>query len=90
MLLLFLMSRKNKPEWKTAACVIVFFFNNQVWRTFLSIPEGVSEKKRILVFIPAHFEGIWFLIWPAFRRGASGWQGALGQGRLRRGEQGSC
>lgn len=26
MVLLFLMSRKNKPEWKTDACVIVFFF----------------------------------------------------------------
>lgn len=42
-------------------------------RAFLSIPEGVCEKKRIFMFIPAHFEGIWFLIWLDFRHGDSGW-----------------
>lgn len=36
-------------------------------RTFLSIPEGTSGKKRIFVFVAADVEGIWFPIWPAGR-----------------------
>lgn len=64
-------------SWKNNTCVIVvfffFFLSNQVLRTFLSIPEGVCEKKRIFLFIPAHFEGIWFLIWLDFRCRDSGW-----------------
>lgn len=69
---------KNNPKWKNNTCVTVLFFflNNQVLKTFLSIPEGIREKKRIFMFIPAHFEGIWFLIWLAFRCRDSGWLGA--------------
>lgn len=60
--------------------MIVFwaFLNNQVLRTFLSLPEGIHEKKGIFLFVPAHFEGIWFLIWLAFQRGDSGWRGQPG------------
>lgn len=59
---------------KTRLWLLYFFFlSNQVLRMFLSIPEGICEKKRIFVFIPAHFEGIWFLIWLDFRHKDGGW-----------------
>lgn len=70
------MSRRNNPKWKTDTwCYwFGFFLNSQVSRTFLSIPEDIREKKRIFLFIPAHFEGIWFLIWLVFSgRGAGKW-----------------